>query len=323
MDGNDYDQYEDAALAAATGFDAGLEVRLLDTDKNGFTDRIDMDYVEGVIVNRIIDNGDGTYSVRRSEVEPQYVWDNDGNLFDSGHFTADSGEMIDAANFDEDLKEGEIGLFWYGPDGWAMERALEVKGILVDGADHEYYQIDDTKYQDAMRFSRNNIIISNRCGELANAHKYFGFMDNDEELEVSLWFVPTSDDNLWAAPAGFTTGENAKVFLEKATDAAKAKLEAVTVSSDGTDVADGQDWVTQDVYDDLERAIGRAEEALESSASPEVLDYQVYLLYFALNGSGDDIGAEFAGFDYDGFDNRLNGAAVEKADSEGEGQVGE
>ena len=34
--------------------------------------------------------------------------------------------------------------------------------------------------------------------------------------------------------------------------------------------------------------------------------HQVYLLYFALNGSGQDIGARFAGYDYKGFDNETS-----------------
>lgn len=323
VDGNDYELYEEAALAAATGFDAGLEVRLVDTNGDDYADRIDMDYVEAVIVDQIIENDDGTFSIRRAEVDPQYTWDNDGTLFDGDHFTESSGEVFSTENFDDSLREGEIGLFWYEPDGWAIERGLEVNGILVDGADHEYYQIGDTKYQDAMRFSRDNIIISNRCGEFTNVQKYFGFMDNDEDLTVSLWFVPTSDSKLWAAPAGFTSGENATVFLEKAIEMAKEKLGSVVVSTDGSDVADGKDWVVQDVYDDLEKAIARAEDVLASKPSSEVLDYQTYLLYFALNGSGDDIGASFAGFDYDGFDNRLNGAVVEKMEPEGEGRVEE
>lgn len=312
VDRGTYDRYEDAALAAATGFDAGLEVRLLDETGDGFTDRIDMDYVEAVIVREIVKNDDG-YRVRRAEPDPAAAWTNDGRVFDGAHFTAGSGEVIPAENMDESLKPGDMALFWYGPDGWAMKRALEVKGILTGGQDHQYYEISGVQYGDAMRFSRGNIVISNRCGEFVNAHRYFGFIGSDEGLEVSLWFVPTSDPALWAAPCGFTSGANASAFLAKAIETARTKLAGVTVSPDGSDVPDGQHWVTPAVYDELSRAIARAEEALASGAAPEIMDYHVYLLYFALHGSGSDIGARFAGFDYPGFDNQLDGAVPEVA----------
>ena len=313
VDRTTYADYADAALAAATGFDAGLEVRLYDADGDGYTDEIDMDYVEAVIVSEIIENADGTYQVKRSPVDPAWVWDCDGRFYDGEHFTEDSGEIISAANFDPALQPGDVGLFWYGPDGWAIERAVEVKGILVDGQDHGFYQIGEAQYQDAMRFSRDNIIISNRCGELTNAHKYFGFNNNTEGLEVSLWFVPTTEEGVWAAPAGFTTAENAPVFLQKAIDHAKSRLNDVPVSAagDGTDIAEG-DWVTQQVHDQLAAAIERAEAVLASDAKSDVLDCQIYLLYFSLNGIGDDIGAMFGGFDYDGFENCLNGNVPEK-----------
>ena len=51
----------------------------------------------------------------------------------------------------------------------------------------------------------------------------------------------------------------------------------------------------------LEKAILRAEQSLSSVTAPEILDYNTYLLYLVLNGSGEDIGARFAGFDYPGF----------------------
>lgn len=303
-----YESYADAALAAATDFDAGLEVRLYDSDGDGFADWIAMDYVEAVIVNKIVDLGDGTYSIQRSQVDASYVWDSDGRYYDGDHFTADSGEVIAARNLDSALQEGDMGLFWYGPDGWAIERALEVTGILVDGEDHAFYQIGDVQYEDAMRFSRDNIIVSNRCGEFVNAQKYFGLNNSGDGLTVSLWFVPTTDPGVMAAPAGFTTNGNAAAFLAQAIDAAREKLSGVVVSADGTDVPAGQDWVKQEVYDALEATIQRAETALADDLSEDVLTYHVYLLYLSLKGTGSDIGAMYAGFDYPGFDNQLNGA---------------
>jgi hypothetical protein len=299
--------YDAAALATATGLPAGLEVRLYDTNKDGYTDLIETHYLEALIASKITDNGDGTYSVDRGELDSSITYStNDGNPFDGSHFTSTSREVIKKANFDTTIKEGNIALFWYGPDGWVMQRALEINGIFVDGSDHNYYQMDEVKYQDAMQFSRDNVIISNRPGEFANAHNYFGFNNNSEGLKVSLWLVPTTNyPETTGAPIGFTSNEYEGIFLAKAIAAAKVKLGSVVVSTDGTDVALGIKWTTPAVYDELREAITRAETAQASGASLGSLDYQGYLLYLTLNGSLLDIGARFAGYYYVGFDKQI------------------
>lgn len=307
VDRKTYDSYDTAAVATASRVPAGLEVRLYDMDGDGYTDRIETRYLEALIVGQITKNTDGTYSVIREEFDSSTVFsENEGKAFDGNHFTAGSGEVIPADNFDTDIQAGDMALCWYGPDGWAMERAIQVNGIFVDGADHKYYQIGDIQYQDAMRFSRDNIVISNRCGEFANAHKYFGLTNNTEGLTVSLWFAPTTNyPDAMGAPAGFTTGKNASAFLTRAIAAAKEKLASVAVSTDGSDVAVGTKWTTQAAYDELNAAIARAERVLASDAGSSLLDYQVYLLYLTLHGGSDDIGAKFAGYDYAGFDNQV------------------
>ncbi len=35
-----------------------------------------------------------------------------------------------------------------------------------------------------MRFSRNNVIISKRCGEFYNSNKYFNFINNKDNLTI-------------------------------------------------------------------------------------------------------------------------------------------
>ena len=49
----------------------------------------------------------------------------------------------------------------------------------------------------------------------------------------------------------------------------------------------------------------RAEKICDSKYPSEIYDYNVYLLYLANFGSKRDIGAKFAGFNYDGFDNQV------------------
>ena len=74
----------------------------------------------------------------------------------------------------------------YKPDGWIIARAKEFKGKLMDGEDHKFYQIGYKKFGDTMRFSRDIIIISYRCGEYINAHKYFNLLNMKDDCLVFL-----------------------------------------------------------------------------------------------------------------------------------------
>ena len=49
----------------------------------------------------------------------------------------------------------------------------------------------------------------------------------------------------------------------------------------------------------------RAEKISEIDYPNEIYDYNVYLLYLGNFGSQSDIGAQFAGFNYEGFDNKI------------------
>ena len=300
-DRNLYDTYAEAAFKTATGIPAGLEIRILDEDSDGVADAVSADYKEGLIVGKVTHEHDGTYRIVRSELEGQYASE---KVYDGAHFSSTSKESVKAENFDTSLREGDVALFWYGPNGWVVKRAVEKKGTFVDGADHQYYQIDDVQYADAMRFSRDNIIISNRNGEYTNAQKYFGLI-NDKRHSVSLWLVPTSQEGVYGAPIGLTSGSNSFYFLYKAIETAQSKLDAVAVSKDGKDIAKGKAWATKAAHDQLAAAIERARGVLESGVAADLMDYQTYLLYLNLHGSADDIGAKFAGFDFVGFDKQM------------------
>lgn len=294
--------YGKAALAVATGIVAGLEVRLYDTDGDWFADTIEADYKEGVQVQEIIRHSDGTISVRRGDLNCAERTPEEGRHFDGPHFTTVSDERIAPDNFDPRIMPGDVALFWWGPTGWVMQRARQVYGLLVDGRDHESYIMDNTAYQDAMRFSRDNLLISNRPGEFVNAQKFFGLIGNADGLKVSLWLVPTTDLTAAGAPVGMTSGTNSRRFLAQALRQARRWLLDVVPSADGTDVATEQRWVPQLVHVQLDRAIARAQAALDAAKSTDSqLDYQIYLLYLTLNGSTDDIGARFGGYSYPGF----------------------
>ncbi|KAJ4289049.1 hypothetical protein N0V90_011391 [Kalmusia sp. IMI 367209] len=300
------DSYDAATLSVATGIVPGLEVRFWDTDGDGYTDLIDADYLEGVTVASVSENANGTYLVYRGNVDIANKTPDEGALFDGDLFDS-AGPVIDAANFDTSIRAGDVALFWYGPNGWAIKRSREINGIFVDGADHTSYNIDGVVYEDALRFSRDNLPISNRPGEFTNAQEYFKLTnDSAAGLNVSLWVVPVSNTNNSGAPVGLTGGSNSRDFLIKGVSQAQTQLDNVTVSTDGTDVPSTQEWVTQDVYTQLDDAIARAISSLTAANSTSFqFDYQTYLLYLNLNGGADDIGAQFGGFTYTGFENEI------------------
>ena len=107
----------------------------------------------------IIKNNDNTLSLYRADINDELKSDKDGRRFDGDCFSKKWNEKIDIKNFDPSIKKGDMCLFMYTPDGWIINRAKEIKGNLVDGEDHKYYKIGENKFQDAMRFSRDNIII--------------------------------------------------------------------------------------------------------------------------------------------------------------------
>ena len=49
----------------------------------------------------------------------------------------------------------------------------------------------------------------------------------------------------------------------------------------------------------------RAEKISQTDYPNEIYDYNVYLLYLGNFGSQSDIGAQFACFNYEGFDNKI------------------
>ena len=292
--------YADAALATAENLPAGLELRIYDLDGDGFADRIDADFLEAIIADEILTYEDGSKGIRK--LDPDRWLEKiaaEGRRFDGSHFGSEQREHVKPENFDPSIQEGDCCLFALYPDGWKVIPAIAANGILVTGQDHEYYQIDDTKYGDAMRFSRDHIIISNRCGEYVNAMRYFGLLNNQEGLKVTLWIVPVIGyPAKIGATAGFTSGANADAFLTRAISVAKQKLAAAAISPDGQGVSG--DWATREACDEISETIKKAEGVLASEAPADMKDYMVYLLYLSLNGVGHDIGAMFGGYHFTG-----------------------
>ena len=282
VDRKKYDSYSEAALALISRLPAGLETRLYDTDGDGFADRADADYFDAIIVRSFSKNKDGSVTIRRASLENGLSYpQNAGRVYD-GNFDA-----IDVVSFDESIQAGDVGLLQKKSDGFRILRAVHVQGVFTGGGDHEFYEIDGTRYQDAMRFSRDNIIISNRPGEYANVRSYFGFTKNAEK--INLWLSPVTQAEKRGAPVSLTSGENARLYLSKAIEIAKTALEK-SAANEGAKA-------------EVAAVIQLSESALEKDLAPELLDYQTYLLFLALHGSKDDIGAEYAGFNFAGLVN--------------------
>ena len=279
-----FDSYADAVKALVNDdLPGGLHYDLYDTDGDGKAEVVKMWYTEGVIVNGITKDADGNYVISRGDLT--YVPTYAGRLYDADNFSGKLGEVIKAENFDETIQVGDAAIFYYTPDGWVMERAAEANGMFMGGEDHHFYNIDGVEYPDTMKYSRDNLIVAQRNGEYTNAHKYFGFINNDEGLKTSLWLDPKS-----ASPIGLSANENAKAFLTDAVAQAKAKLAAVKLDKYSSE---NQKFA----YAALEEAIELAEKTLADEASlNSEYDFYTYYLYLSLAGTGNDIGAAFAGF---------------------------
>jgi hypothetical protein len=124
-------------------------------------------------------------------------------------------------------------------------RVYRIAGIFVTGEDHTSYQIDNVTYNDAARFSRDALLISNRPGEYTNAQKFFGLTnDTAAGLNVSLWLVPVTNTTAFGAPIGMTSDDNSDDFLRRSIAQAQVQLDTVAISSDGSDVSATRNWTT-------------------------------------------------------------------------------
>jgi hypothetical protein len=298
--------YDAAVLAGATGLAQGLEARLYDTDGDKHADLIETYHIEGVLVDKITDNGNGTYHVTRWDPPPLYSPVGSGGFDGSSFSAASGGDEREIKKENLHVEEGMVGMFWRGPDGWVIDKPIEVNGILVESIDHEVYFIDGVRYDDAIGQIRNNTIISSRGGQFSSAHDYFGFINNAEGLKISLWVAPTADyPETKGAPMGFTCNENAKEFLARAIAFAAGRRASVQyLSADGSDVPSGATWTTWEAYNELTREIEIAQTVLASDAIPAHLDYQVFQLFMVLHSSAGVMGAQ-SYRDYKGFDNQV------------------
>jgi hypothetical protein len=160
---------------------------------------------------------------------------------------------VASSNFDENIAVGDFVIYYYGPEGWVMEKAVPVEGTLSKNDDGWFVtnagQSDEYACIES-NVSRYNLINSNRPTQF-----YTSYVRLDlTEVPITMWCTPTGH------PIGFTYGDKAasKDALSVAIEHAQAAKEGVVVSTDGTDVPAGTMWVTQADLDTYNAAIDEA-----------------------------------------------------------------
>ena len=177
--------------------------------------------------------------------------------------------VFNTANFDQSVQIGDIAVYWYGPNGWNLKRAVPVEGTLskVDGK----FVINGADTRVESNVSRYNLINSSRPTQFYTAYTQLGL----ESIPVVTWCTDTGH------PIGFTTGSRAKEALALAIANAKAAKEGVTVSADGAGVQ-GK-WTTQEAMDAFDAAIAAAEavynDNLAANIEKDMAIYQLSLAY--------------------------------------------
>ena len=185
--------------------------------------------------------------------------------------------------FDREIKIGDVVIYYYGPNGWVMNKAVPIEGTLFKdenknfvinaGQSDEYVHIESN-------VSRYNLINCNRPTQFYTAYVRLGLTD----LSVVTWCTPTGH------PIGFTYGDKtaAKEALTLAIEHAEAAKDGVAVSVDGSDVAKGTMWVAQADLDAFDEAIAAAQAVCnKNSTAVQEYDAAIYALSDALGEAGE------------------------------------
>jgi hypothetical protein len=222
-----------------------------------------------------------------------YFEDHGGTVdkIDRGDFALETARVrpdvklisVNSSDFDREIQVGDFVLYYYGPSGWIMKKAVPVKGTLSKnkagefvvnaGKSDEYVKIESN-------VSRYNLGDPGRPTQVLGAYKNLGL----EEIPVVTWCTPTGH------PIGFTYGDKtaAKAALSVAIEHATAAKANVAVSADGTDVAKGKMWVAQADLDTYNAAIAKAQAARNKNGTAvQEYDAAIYALALALGQGGE------------------------------------
>ena len=181
--------------------------------------------------------------------------------------------VFNSAYFDQSVQIGDVAVYWYGPNGWNLKRAVPVEGTLgkADGK----FVINGTDTRVESNVSRYNLTDSSRPTQFYTAYTRMGL----ENIPVITWCTDTGH------PIGFTTGSNAKLALGQAITNAKAAKTGVTISADGAGVQ-GK-WTTKEAMDAFDAAIAAAEAVYNNNlTSNNEKDMALYKLAQAYGEGG-------------------------------------
>lgn len=191
--------------------------------------------------------------------------------------------IFNSAYFDQSVEIGDIAVYWYGPNGWVLKKAVPVVGTLSKadgkfvvnaGKSDEYVKVESN-------VSRYNLIDSSRPTQFYTAYTRLGLTD----MEVTTWCTDTGH------PIGFTTGTNSKAVLAQAIANAKALKEGVTISETGEGITGV--WTTQAALDEFDAAIAAAEAVLRNNLSS---DTDRDMAMYQLSGAYGEAGNKPSGF---------------------------
>ena len=186
--------------------------------------------------------------------------------------------IFNTAYFDQSVEIGDIAMYWYGPNGWELKKAVPVVGTLSKN-DNKEFVVNAGKADEYVKVesnvSRYNLIDSSRPSQFYTAYTRMGLTD----MDITTWCTDTGH------PIGFTTGANSKAVLTQAIAKAKAAKEGVTISATGEGVT-GK-WTTQEAMDTFDAAIAAAEAVLRNNLSADVdRDMAMYKLSLAYGEGG-------------------------------------
>jgi len=189
-------------------------------------------------------------------------------------------EIFNTAYFDQSIEIGDIAMYWFGPNGWEIKKAVPMVGTLAkDPNNNKVFVVNGGKADEYSKVesnvSRYNLIDSSRPSQFYTAYTRMGLTD----MEVTTWCTDTGH------PIGFTTGANSKAVLTRAIATAKAAKEGVTISATGEGITGV--WTTQEAMDAFDAAIAKAEAVLRNNLSSDTdRDMAMYQLSLAYGEAG-------------------------------------
>ncbi|NUP00598.1 MAG: hypothetical protein HOW59_21995 [Nonomuraea sp.] len=174
-------------------------------------------------------------------------------------------------------------LYWKDIEGWHLERAVGktvVLGVSVDSAGKLTESVDGAAFTDS-RLTLQYSEPWNRPTQPFRAMYWMG----ENNVPATQWFATPG------VTVGFSRGTAVRSELAAAVTKARNALDTVAVSAsgDGSDVAEGEKWVTQAYHDIFATAAADAQSALDDeNATNSEYEGALYRLAQAYGGRTGD-----------------------------------